>query len=124
MNESKTYSIGELAEMAGVSRRTVRFYVQRGLIPPPAGLGCGRHYGEAHLTRILQIRELQRQGILLKRIHTDPVAEAPPEVGFEHQRVTRIRIEEGVWLELGQGVRSPSPRALGEIRAILKRTLH
>jgi hypothetical protein len=37
-------SIGELADATGVSRRTVRFYVQRGLIDPPVGLGRASHY--------------------------------------------------------------------------------
>ena len=34
MKDATTYSIGELAESAGVSRRTVRFYVQQGLLGP------------------------------------------------------------------------------------------
>ncbi|MBA2355458.1 MAG: MerR family DNA-binding transcriptional regulator, partial [Acidobacteria bacterium] len=39
------YAIGDLAALGGVSRRTVRYYVQGGLIPPPEGLGRGNHYG-------------------------------------------------------------------------------
>ena len=34
------YAIGELADLGGISRRTVRYYVQEGLLPPPRGLGA------------------------------------------------------------------------------------
>jgi len=69
------YTIGELAERAGVSRRTVRYYVQRELLPAPDGLGRGAHYGEAHLERLVRIRELQESGVPLADI---PAALAPP----------------------------------------------
>jgi DNA-binding transcriptional MerR regulator len=63
-----TYGIEELAERAGVSRRTVRYYVQRGLLPAPTGLGRGRHYTEAHLATLVRIRELQEAGVPLADI--------------------------------------------------------
>lgn len=33
-----------MAELGGVSRRTVRYYVQEGLLSAPLGVGRGRHY--------------------------------------------------------------------------------
>jgi hypothetical protein len=62
---AERYSIGELAERTGVSRRTVHFYVQRRLIDPPLGRGRGRHYDERHVEQIKRVRELQRQGVQL-----------------------------------------------------------
>ncbi len=62
MKERNRYSIDELTRMTGINRRTVRYYVQRGLIPPPAGRGRGRHYGEEHLDGILRIQDQKRQG--------------------------------------------------------------
>jgi len=44
------YSVGELADLGGVSRRTVRYYVQEGLLPTPLGVGRGdahRGFGDA-----------------------------------------------------------------------------
>lgn len=52
MNEIKKYTIGELAEAAGISRRSVRFYVQTGVISPPVGLGRFCFYTEQHLLTI------------------------------------------------------------------------
>lgn len=62
------YSIGELATLGGVSRRTVRYYVQRGLLEAPTGLGRGRHYTEQHLNSLIRIRELQEAGRPLAEI--------------------------------------------------------
>ena len=67
-SEEPSYGPDELAERAGVSRRTVRYYVQRGLLPAPSGLGRGKHYGEAHLARLIRIRELQAEGVPLEDI--------------------------------------------------------
>lgn len=51
--------LGELARAAGTSARTVRYYVQRGLLPPPFFRGKDSTYGQAHLTRLRAIRRLQ-----------------------------------------------------------------
>src|SRR5664280_1016439 len=68
MNGARTFSIGSLADAAGVSRRTVRFYVQGGVLEPPVGLGRGAHYTEAHLARLMQIKSWQEQGAPLEAI--------------------------------------------------------
>lgn len=64
------FSIGELAERAGVSRRTVRFYVQRGLLPAPLGRGRGEHYDVTHLAAVLRIKALQLSGASLDAIRS------------------------------------------------------
>lgn len=78
MTPRARYSIAELAQRAGVSRRTVRFYVQRGLIPPPYGRGRGRHYGDEHLEALLRVRALKAEGHALADLvlRTD---ETPPK---------------------------------------------
>lgn len=70
------YSIAELAQRAGVSRRTVRFYVQRGLIPAPYGRGRGRHYGHEHFEAVLRIQALKAEGHTLADLCAR--REAPP----------------------------------------------
>lgn len=73
------YGIDELAERAGVSRRTVRYYVQRGLLPVPTGVGRGKHYTETHLARLVRIRELQEEGVALADIASRLEGRAPTE---------------------------------------------
>lgn len=65
---SKTYSIAELTERGGVSRRTVRYYVTRGLLPAPTGTGRGKHYTQEHLDTLIRIRTWQEAGVPLAEI--------------------------------------------------------
>jgi DNA-binding transcriptional MerR regulator len=66
--DERCYGIKELAELGGVTRRTVRYYVQRGLLPTPLGTGRGPHYTPAHLERLISIRQLQETGVPLAEI--------------------------------------------------------
>jgi Ca-activated chloride channel family protein len=54
-----TYKLDELARAAGTSARTVRYYVQRGLLPAPAFRGKDTAYNQEHLVRLRAIRRLQ-----------------------------------------------------------------
>lgn len=49
----------ELASRAGVSARTVRYYIQRGLLPAPEFRGPDTSYGEHHVLVLEAIRSLQ-----------------------------------------------------------------
>lgn len=62
------FNIDTLAEKAGVSRRTIHYYLQRGLLMPPCGEGRGCHYTSEHLTRIKELQQLSAQGVPLARI--------------------------------------------------------
>ena len=62
------FGIEELAERGGVSRRTVRYYVQRGLLPAPTGTGRGPHYTKDHLDTLIRVRQLQEAGVSLSEI--------------------------------------------------------
>lgn len=69
MNENeRTYSFEELCSLAALPERTVRFYIQKGLVPPPHGKKRGAWYDELHLERLLTIRRWQRAGLSLERI--------------------------------------------------------
>ncbi|MFH1250003.1 MAG: MerR family transcriptional regulator [bacterium] len=124
MNEKKTYSIEELAKITGITRRTVRFYVQRGLIPQPLGLGRGNHYTDDHLKKILKIQDLKREGLVLSRV--DGVLNGQASViteDFERDLVTSIKLAEGIHLEITHGAKVPSFHTLKEIQKIIKQTI-
>src|SRR5512140_1664608 len=65
---SPPLGIAELAALGGVTRRTVRYYVQEGLLPAPRGVGRGKHYGPEHLERLLAVKALQEQGRSLDEV--------------------------------------------------------
>ncbi|MEV4560098.1 MerR family transcriptional regulator [Kitasatospora sp. NPDC049285] len=64
----REYRVAELAEAAGVSVRTVRFYRERRLLPPPRKEGRIAWYGEQHLARLRLIAELLERGHALSGI--------------------------------------------------------
>jgi DNA-binding transcriptional MerR regulator len=62
------YRIGELAEKAGVTRRTIHYYLSKGLIPNPEGAGLATVYSDEHLYRIILIKKLQGEFLPLNEI--------------------------------------------------------
>jgi len=62
------YDIQNLVELSGVPRRTIYFYTQQGIIPPPRGAGLAARYGEVHLLRLRMIPLFRRQGLRLDDI--------------------------------------------------------
>ena len=62
------YDIQNLVELSGVPRRTIYFYTQQGIIPPPRSAGLAARYGEVHLLRLRMIPLLRRQGLRLDDI--------------------------------------------------------
>src|SRR5512138_866984 len=64
----ETYDIQELVTKSGVPRRTIYFYVQQGVLPPPEGAGLASHYNEEHLMRLRLIPMLRQQGLRLDEI--------------------------------------------------------
>jgi DNA-binding transcriptional MerR regulator len=65
---SEPWTLNELAEEADVTPRTVRYYIQHGLLPPPIGAGPGPHYERGHLDRILLIKRLKKAHLPLAEI--------------------------------------------------------
>ena len=66
--DEKTYTIDDLCDLTGFSRRTIRYYVQEGIIGPPAGRGRGGFYYDSQLQQLLQIKLLQDKGMGLSAI--------------------------------------------------------
>lgn len=68
----------ELAELAGVTVRTLRHYHQIGLLPePPRSAGGYRHYDVGHLVRLLRITRMTALGLplsALPEVLDDPAA--------------------------------------------------
>ncbi len=65
------FSIGKLAENAGVAIDTVRYYERNGLLQPAGRLASGyRRYGETELKRLRFIRRAKALGFSLEDIRT------------------------------------------------------
>lgn len=62
------FSLKELCREAQVTERTVRYYIQEGLLPPPEGAGPFARYNELHLWRLRLIRRLKKEYLPLAEI--------------------------------------------------------
>ncbi len=62
------YTIQDLTDQTGVPRRTIHFYSQQGILPPPAGAGLSARYQEPHLVRLKLIPYLRQRGLRLDEI--------------------------------------------------------
>jgi DNA-binding transcriptional MerR regulator len=68
MASDELFKLADLAEIAGVTPRTVRYYIAQGLLPSPGRLGPGTRYGAEHLARLRLIKKLQDQHLPLADI--------------------------------------------------------
>ncbi len=62
------YSIEEVAALAELPRRSVRYYIQQGLVDRPIGEKRAAYYTATHLDQLLTIRKWQQAGLSLDRI--------------------------------------------------------
>ncbi len=69
--------IDELARRAGLTVDTIRFYQREGLIPPAERAGRAKVYGQDHLDRLAQIRDLQARRFSLAAIKALLESERP-----------------------------------------------
>jgi MerR family transcriptional regulator, copper efflux regulator len=62
------FKIGELAELAGVSKRTIDYYTQLGLLEPVRSETNYRYYPEESIERLRLIDALKKQHLTLEEI--------------------------------------------------------
>ena len=72
------FSIDELSTLAGVTPRTVRYYIAEGLVDRPQGEKRGAHYLRRHLEQLLLIRRWTDAGLSLDRVR-ELIAGAPED---------------------------------------------
>ena len=125
MSETGALDLATLCRHAGVTPRTVRYYIQQGLLPSP-GAGAGARYSEGHLARLALIRSLLKEHLPLAEIRrrlaglddgaiireVEPRAGAP--AGSAADYVASVLAEQSIVYavssEPGQGGRAPHDR--------------
>lgn len=99
--EDARYTLTELADLAGVTPRTVRYYLAQGLLPAVGVAGPGAKYDDAHLARLRLIKRLQREHQPLAEIRREldalddtqilaieqePASTTPPDSALDYIR--------------------------------------
>lgn len=99
------YKVSELADKAGVTKRTIHYYISKGLLMPPKGNGVNSIYDDDHLKRIFLIKRLQAEYMPLNKIReyileNQLEAESNAEKKFETKSIsvvdTKMYIRENV----------------------------
>jgi DNA-binding transcriptional MerR regulator len=64
----KTFNLDDLCALSNISKRTVRYYIQIGLLERPHGETRAAYYTGKHLEQLLQLKKWSDAGISLERI--------------------------------------------------------
>jgi len=126
MDATKTYSLNEIAALAELPRRTVRYYIQTGLVDRPQGIGKGASYTQQHVEQLLLVRKWQLAGLSLERIGevlkqqaSGPLPPAPRRTGTV-EVWSHLVVADGVEITLEPGRAGLSPE---KVRAFFRGVL-
>lgn len=115
-------SIETLASLAGVTARTIRFYIAEGVLERPVGEKRGAHYLQRHLDQLLLIRRWSEAGLSLERIRelAQGAPEDPPRRAAAPGSVevwSRMTLVDGLELHVEPSRAGMSPE---QLRALLQ----
>ena len=106
MKTQKRYTLNELSALVDINARTIRFYIQQGVVDKPHGLNKGAYYTEEHLQQLLTVKKYKEAGVSLDRIaqiiHEEQGSESidyrtrPGQI----EVLSRIHLMEGVELSI------------------------
>jgi len=114
--EERRYIIEELANITGFSIRTIRYYIQEGLLAPPPGRGRGGFYFDSHLQRLQEIKALQDKGLKLASIQEVLRKEEQPEVTYPEREVwVKYPIAPGIEIHVSRDAEERERRSIAKI---------
>lgn len=123
MDEPKAFTLDDISALAELPRRTVRYYIQSGLIDRPQGVGKGAYYTQRHVEQLLLVRKwqlaglsLERIGELLKQQAAGPLPPTPRRAGTV-EVWSHLVVADGVELTLEPGRAGLTPE---QVRAFFR----
>ena len=125
MTDPKTFTLDELCTLSDTSRRTVRYYIQLGLVDRPIGETRAAHYVGRHLEQLLKIRQFTDAGVSLERIREVLSGEAPPVPPRQRkpgsvQVKSHLFIADGVELQISPEDAGMTPE---QVRAFVRKVM-
>ncbi len=126
MDPLPTYGFDELCSLVDLSARTVRYYIQMGLVDRPDGQNRGARYAVRHVEQLLTIKKWQTAGLSLDRIrellHGDESALPPPrrKAPGTIEIWSRLQVAPGIELHVEAGEAALSPE---ELRTLFRKVM-
>ena len=127
MKTEAQFSLEDLCKATALPQRTVRYYIQTGLIDRPDGAGRGAFYSQRHLDQLLAVVACQRKGMSLDEIRefatkggASRAVKAAPRTAGSVEVWSHLVIEDGVELHIEPGRAGLSPE---QVRALFKQVL-
>jgi DNA-binding transcriptional MerR regulator len=117
-----SYPLADLCVLADLPARTVRYYIQIGLVDRPEGETRAARYGARHLEQLLLIRKWTTAGVSLERIRellqgdAAPVPPRPRAPG-SLEVCSHLTVADGVELVIEPGRAGLSPE---QVRALVR----
>lgn len=120
------YSLDELCSLVGLTKRTIRYYMQQGLVSRPEGQKRGSYYLDTHLQQLQQIQAWQKAGYSLERIRELLADGATPGETLAPMRAQRGDVQVWSRIHIAPGVElSIEPQLAGlnpdETRALYRK---
>ena len=117
-----SFTLDDLCSLTDFSKRTVRYYMQLGLVDRPIGETRAAHYLEAHLQQLLRIKKLTDAGVSLERVRDvltggdEPVPARAKKPGSIEVK-SHLFVTQGIELQISPDEAGLSP---DQVRALVK----
>ncbi len=95
------FTLDQLCTLADCPKRTVRYYVQLGLVDRPEGETRAARYGRRHLEQLLHIRQLAGSGVSLERIREVLSGGSAPALPAMARAPGSVQVRSHVWVAPG-----------------------
>ena len=121
----KTFTLDELCTLTDLTKRTVRYYMQLGLVERPIGETRAAHYTSRHLDQLLRVKQLTEAGVSLERIR-EVMAGGDTPVPTRQRRPGSIEVRSHLFVAPGLEIQI-SPEEAGmtpeQVRAFVREVM-
>ena len=121
----KTFTLDELCTLTDLTKRTVRYYMQMGLVERPVGETRAAHYTSRHLDQLLRVKQLTEAGVSLERIR-EVMAGGDTPVPTRQRRPGSVEVRSHLFVAPGLEIQI-SPEEAGmtpeQVRAFVREVM-
>ena len=119
-----TFSLEQLSTLTDLPLRTIRYYIQLGLVDRHEGDRKHARYTQKHIDQVLQVRSVADQGTPLERIkqliHGISTPPPPPKSAGDISVISKVFVAPGVELHLEPQTAGLTPEKLRKfVRTVL-----